>query len=87
MSEWKRKLILSLRGFQVICIGFIITGFIWATSDLLLSTVLAEAPVTPLSVLFMLYGTFGSVLIEIIIRLLERQAKKGNFLKRSGANG
>ena len=87
MSMWKHRLILSLRGFQIICIGFAITGFIWATSDLLLTTVLAEAPVTPLSLLFMLYGTFGSILIEAVIRLLERQAKKRNFLGRKAENG
>jgi len=87
LSEWKHKLILSLRGLQVISIGFAVTGFIWATSDLLLKTVLVEAPVTPLSVLFMLYGTVGTVVIEGIIRVLERQARKGNFLRGKQENG
>ena len=87
MSEWKRKLITGLRGLQIICIGFAVTGLIWSTSDLLLSTVLVEVPVTPLSVLFILYGTVGSIVIEAIIRVLERQAKKGNFLGRKAENG
>lgn len=71
--------VLGLRSMQVACLGAVITGFIWATSDYLLLTVLVESPVTPLSILLMLYGTLGTGLSEIVVRLLNR---KNRFLDR-----
>ena len=79
--------IISLRAFQMICIGLTITGFIWATSDLLLTTVLVEAPVTPLSVLLMLYGSLGTGLIEIVIRWLTRKQQGFLSAEESNVNG
>jgi len=70
LSSYRRQLILGLRGLQVICIGATITGAVWGSSDILLTTVLVKVPITPLSVLLMLYGTMGTSLIEITIRWL-----------------
>ena len=78
VMSYKPKIVIGLRSIQIICIGFTITGILWSTSDLLLATVLVNAPVTPLSVLMMLYGTFGAFLNEVAIRLMKR--KKGDFL-------
>jgi len=50
-----------------------ITGFVWGSSDFLLMTVLVEAPVTPLSVLLMLYGVLGTGLSEAAIRFVTKK--------------
>jgi hypothetical protein len=67
-----------LRTAQVLCIGLVLMGFVWSTSDLLLNTILVNAPVTPMSVLLMLYGLLGTFGIEAVIRLLNR-----SFLQRT----
>lgn len=72
-ATFKKYAVLPLRVIQIVCIAGVITGFIWASSDFLLVTVLVQAPVTPISVLLMLYGTMGSLLSEIIIRLLGKK--------------
>ena len=74
--EFKKSTVLGLRVFQLICASSIITGFIWATADLLLTTILVDSPVTPLSVLLMVYGTLGIVLCEATVRLLSRNQPK-----------
>ncbi|RLI22913.1 hypothetical protein DRO45_00070 [Candidatus Bathyarchaeota archaeon] len=84
---WRDKLIIGLRGLQIITIGFAVTGVIWSTSDLLISTVLVGVPVTPLSVLFTLYGTAGTFIIEGVIRVLERKLGKANFLGEREGDG
>jgi len=71
--DYKRYVVLGLRVLQMICIGSFATGCIWASSDLLLNKVLIDVPVTPLSVLLMLYGGVGSIVNEAIIRLFNRQ--------------
>lgn len=75
-AEIKNYAVLSLRVVQLLCCAAIVTGFIWATSDLLLVTVLVEAPVTPVSVLLMLYGTLGTFLSEGIIRLFVKKKQQ-----------
>jgi len=50
----------------------VVTGFLWALTDLLLVTVLVDSPVTPISVLLMLYGFIGSLLTEGIARWIAR---------------
>lgn len=67
--------ILGLRVVQLISVASVITGFIWSTSDLLLVSVLVGAPVTPLSVLMMLYGSVGLFVSELSVRLLRRKSK------------
>jgi hypothetical protein len=74
--DLRKTTALGLRFIQLVCVVSTITGFLWAMSDLLLVSVLANAPVTPLSVLLMLYGTAGSFCIEAVIRLLNRGAKR-----------
>ena len=76
MESFKRYGLSSLRTIQLLCIAATITGFVWATSDLLLTSVLVGAPVTPLSVLLMLYGVLGSGSIEAVIRLFNRKTKR-----------
>jgi hypothetical protein len=74
MSVYKTG-ILGLRVFQIICIASVITGFIWSSSDLLLATVLVDVPVTPLSVLMMLYGVVGVFGSEGAVRFLGRKER------------
>lgn len=73
MDSQKKYVVLPLRVVQLLCISCVITGFIWATSDLLLSTILVEAPVTPVSVLLMFYGSIGTLLSEAVIRLFRKK--------------
>lgn len=69
----KQLAIIILRLLQLLTVAMTVTGFIWASSDWLLATVLAKAPVTPLSVLLMLYGSVGSIVIEAMIRIVQRK--------------
>ena len=75
-NESKQYAFLALRTIQIISIGCVVSGFIWSSSDWLLLTVLLDSPVTPLSVLLMLYGSCGSIVVEGIMRQLERHYKK-----------
>ena len=72
-EKWRISAIVGTRVIELICIAFTISGFLWATSDLLLIHILVESPVAPLSVLFMLYGTMGTVVSEAIARWLGRR--------------
>lgn len=72
----KATIVLSLRFLQLLATALFIVGGIWCSSDWLTATVLVNAPVAPLSVLFMLYGFVGSASTEAAIRLVNRQAKK-----------
>jgi len=72
----ENKVALAFRVFQLICSTFFITGFIWASSDWLLLTVLVKAPVTPVSVLMMLYSSIGIAGSELAVRMARRQQKK-----------
>jgi len=83
LNGYSKYVVLGLRSLQMVCIGGFVTGAIWASSDLLINTVLVEVPVTPLSVLLMLYGGVGALVNEVLIRLFNR---KRRFLeeKRQG---
>ena len=70
--EYKRTAMLATRLIQLLSIVLVLTGFLWASSDMLLITVLADSPVTPLSVLLMLYGFVGSLVSEVLARLISR---------------
>lgn len=72
-TSLSKYLVLPLRVLQLVCIASVITGFVWASSDWLLLTVLVGAPVTPLSVLLMLYGTVGTFVSEVIVRILSKK--------------
>lgn len=75
-EDYREKAVLGVRAFQIICAAFFVTGFIWATSDWLLVTILVEAPVTPLSVLLMLYSTIGLVGSELTVRIMRRSSNR-----------
>ena len=75
VEKYQQQTILGLRVFQFLCIGFTVTGFVWSTADLLLTTVLVGAPVTPLSLLLLLYGCLGTLTTEGSIRIVKRKAK------------
>ena len=75
MEKYSNQAVLGLRVVQLLSVAFVIVGFIWSTSDLLLATILVKAPVTPLSVLFMLYGVVGAFSSEAAVRVVRR--KKG----------
>ena len=79
----KKYAIVGMRVLQLLAMALGITGSLWASSDWLLLTVLVSAPVTPLSVLLMLYGFAGSVICEAVIRLLSRAAKKSSAQQTS----
>jgi hypothetical protein len=51
----------------------VVVGFIWGSSDWLLASVLKDSPVTPLSVLLMLYGAVGLGVTEAVIRVVQRK--------------
>lgn len=73
MFESKKYMVVSLRLIQLLATASFITGFLWAMSDWLLLSILVKAPVTPLSVLLMLYGTLGIALCEVSVRLINRR--------------
>lgn len=93
-TTYKRIALPCLRVIELVSIAITITGFLWASSDLLLTSILLASsdlllpsillntPVTPLSVLFMLYGFFGTGAIEIVIRVFNRKSK-GFLLEKS----
>lgn len=72
-TDFKKPAVLFLRLLQLLTVAMTFTGFISASSDYLLATVLIGVPVSPLSVLLILYGSVGSVLIEALIRLVQRK--------------
>jgi len=71
-GHYKNSAILVTRLIQVLSLCLIITGFLWASSDVLLITVLEDSSVTPMSVLFMLYGFVGSVITELMARWIAK---------------
>ena len=85
ITQYKHSALLVTRLIQLLSMGLVITGFIWSSSDLLIATVLVDSPVTPLSVLFMLYGAMGSVLTELIARYITRSEGKGEKKGDGGA--
>ena len=75
MFDCRKSVVIGLRVLQLLTIASAITGGIWASSDWLLLYVLVEAPVTPLSVLLIVYGIVGTIVCEAPIRLLRKQEK------------
>lgn len=88
MTEEKTNMmeigVLALRSMQFICISCLVVGFIWSTSDYLLLMVLTNIPVTPISVLLMVYGVFGVSAIQIIIKQFERRLEKKRNTEENG---
>ena len=71
--DFKKMGIIGLRFLQLIAVGMFIVGFIWGGSDWINSLLPKNGPVTPLSVLLMLYGIIGSLVIEVAIRVVQRK--------------
>ena len=65
--------ILGLRFLQLIAVSMFAVGFIWGGSDWINSLLPANSVITPLSVLLMLYGIIGSMMIEVAIRIVRRK--------------
>lgn len=80
MSEtnYKGSIVIGLRFLQLVAVALCVIGLIWGSSDYLSAFVLKDSPVTPLSVLFILYGFSGSLSVEAVIRLVERKAGPKN---------
>jgi hypothetical protein len=72
-TDYKKLGVLGLRFIQLIAIATFVVGFIWGGSDFLSSLLPKDGPVTPLSVLLMLYGIMGTVVIEVAIRIVQRK--------------
>jgi len=70
---YEKHAIIGLRLMQLLAIASAVTGFIWSSSDMLLLYVLVDTPLTPLSVLLLLYGVFGTFACEMPIRLLKHR--------------
>jgi hypothetical protein len=73
VHDFKKMGILGLRFIQLIAISMFVVGFIWGGSDWINSLLPANSVITPLSVLLMLYGIIGSVVIEVAIRIVRRK--------------
>lgn len=71
--NYKHPLTLGLRLIQLLSFALVIVGFIWGTGDFISSFIPEDGPVTPLSLIFILYGGIGSGTIEVCIRLLNRK--------------
>jgi TRAP-type C4-dicarboxylate transport system permease small subunit len=77
-TNYKGALVLGLRFMQLLAVALCFVGLIWGSSDWLSAYVLKDSPITPLSVLFMLYGFMGAGSIEVVIRLLQRKTDSKN---------
>jgi hypothetical protein len=71
-GKHKNSAIFGARLLQILSLCLVITGFLWASSDMLMVTVLADSPVTPLSVLLMLYGSVGFMVSELLARWIAK---------------
>ena len=72
LAKHRDSAILATRVMQLLCMALVVVGILWASTDLLMVTVLVESPVTPMSLLFILYGFIGSTLTELLARCLAR---------------
>jgi hypothetical protein len=72
-TDYKKLGVLGLRFLQLISISGFVVGFIWGGSDFLSSLLPKDGPITPFSVLLMLYGIIGATVIEVAIRIVQRK--------------
>lgn len=73
VHDFKKTGILGLRFLQLIAVSMFVVGFIWGGSDWINSLLPENSVITPLSVLLMLYGIIGSIVIEVAIRIVRRK--------------
>jgi hypothetical protein len=71
--DFKQMGVLGLRFIQLIAVGAFTVGFIWGGSDWVNSLLPQNSAVTPLSIVLMLYGVIGTVVIEGAIRIVRRK--------------
>ena len=70
--NWKGNFILGLRFLQVIALSLVAVGFIWGLGDYI-NSLMPTGTSAPVSVLLILYGLVGSVMVEVPIRVLQRK--------------
>ena len=75
--DCKKMGILGLRFIQLIAVSMFVVGFIWGGSDWISSILPENSVVSPTSILLMLYGIIGSVVIEVAIRIVQRKKLQG----------
>jgi hypothetical protein len=71
--DFKKYGVLGLRFLQLISISLFVVGFIWGGSDFISSLLPQDGPITPLSVLLMVYGIVGTLVIEVAIKIVQRK--------------
>jgi hypothetical protein len=71
--DFKKTSIIVLRFIQLVAVSMFVVGFIWGGSSWINSILPKNSAVTPLSVLLMLYGVIGSLVIEGAIRVVQRK--------------
>lgn len=71
IGDYKSQIVLALRFFQILTVAMVAVGFIWGAGDVIMAWLPADTAVTPLSMLLMLYGTIGSSVIEIAVRVVK----------------
>lgn len=71
-TNWKGNCVTGLRFVQILAISLAAVGFIWGLGDFV-NSLMPSNTVTPMSVLFMLYGLVASGMVEVPIRLMQRK--------------
>ena len=72
-TDYKHMGIIGLRFIQLIAVSMTVVGFIWGGSDWISSLLPSNSVVSPTSILLMLYGIIGSLMIEVAIRVVQRK--------------
>lgn len=82
-TDWKGQGIVGLRFLQIISMAAVAIGFIWGFGDFI-NSLMPNGTSAPMSLLLILYGLVGSVVIEVPIRILKRQ--KNSWRQGSASN-
>jgi len=70
-KDYRADLLLALRFFQILTVAMVAVGFIWGAGDVVMAWLPEDSPVTPLSLMLMLYGAIGSLIIEVAVRVVK----------------
>lgn len=62
----------ALKFIQFLALALVAVGFIWGLGDFI-SSLMPSGKSAPMSILLMLYGVVGALMIEIPIRWLQRK--------------
>lgn len=68
LAKYHYPVLLGIRFVQVVTVAMFVLGVSWISSDLLMVYVLAELPISALSVLTTFYGIIGYVVTEAFAR-------------------